>query len=107
MPDRLSPDELRRLLNLAARDSRTKEEVQYAVQTVRGWWETRRQQRLDWPMVVINAMRSGWGMRGFKQWQGRTSGQHEINARTGEPIVKSTPLTPERIEALVERQKGV
>lgn len=101
MPFPFHPQELERLLRLAAGDSRSLEEIRYASRTVRGWWLSRQQKRGDWVMVVLNAMRSGWALKGFKRYQSSTPAEHEINARTGEAVGKRTLITADLLAELV------
>lgn len=103
MPHPFHPVELKRMLELAAEDHRSLEEVSYAYRTVQGWWQTRQQKRGDWPMVVINSMRAGWGLRGFTHYQQRDPDQSKINPRTGEKFSKRTRLTSDAIERLVRK----
>lgn len=93
MPERWSAPELERLLRNAARLGFCKEEVEYATHSVRMWWETNRKPRTKWHLVVLNAMRQGWALRGF----GREQERRGRRART--------MLTDEVIGKLVARHK--
>lgn len=68
-PDRLSLDQLDRLLALCGKRGLTYAEARWLWIRVRGWWEARRQPRADWVMVAVNAVDAGWGLRGFKRWR--------------------------------------
>lgn len=72
--------EVERLLKIAGKDERTIEEVRYAIRTVRMWHagDPKKRARADWSMVVVNAMRSGWAMRGFKEWWTRSAKRNGI-----------------------------
>lgn len=83
--------EVEKLLRAAARDRRSMREVAYALQTVRAWAEANGRLRQDWAMVVVNAMRGGWGLRGYiRRFEGRKDG----------------PVTEAQIEAELERLRG-
>lgn len=71
MPERFSRHDQLELLVWASRKGFTAEELAFGIESVRAWWETRRQQRTDWPRVVQRAMREGWGLRGFDKEQKR------------------------------------
>ena len=102
MPEHFHPLELKRFLELAAQDRRTLEETRYAYRAVRGWWLACQEKRGDWVMVVINAMRAGWAMRGYRLWQSKDPNKKlPVNARTGEVLHPRTKLTKANIPSLV------
>jgi len=91
-PEKFSPDELQRLLAWAMRSGCSLDEVQFAWQSVRLWWETRQEPRANWVAVTMNAIRHGWGLRGYQRW-------HEKRGRA------SRTITPELIEKLVAQRR--
>jgi len=95
MPDRWNDNELRELLTRAGREGFTLEQVRYADSQVRIWWETNRQKRDRWHLVVLNALRKGkrWGLEGFE----------EHCQRKG--IRAQTPITAQRVEAIIRRRR--
>lgn len=107
MPNPMSPAEVERLLMLAARDRFGLEQVLHAIRVVRGWHETTGRLRKDWPMVVVNGMRTGWALRGFKEaWDRgvyRTKGAGLVRGQAE----TYTPLVRENIATLVERQRAI
>lgn len=75
------------------------EELQFATDTVRLWFEgdTTTRKRENWPAVLKSAMRAGWALKGFAQEMKRR-GVGQINSRTGELGMARTPISDERIE---------
>ena len=100
IPARFEARDRRRILERAARDGFSLEEATFAVAAVRLWAETNQRRRVRWDLVVTNALRQGWALRGFKQWQERQPG--EVNARTGLRLPKRTALVP----AVIDRVCG-
>ena len=98
IPERFSLQQIERLHRLAGEENFTMLEVWYATRSVRFWAEGKDIRRTRWVAVVMNAMRLGWGLRGFDRWATKRS---KLGSR-GESI------TPDRIHAMLEalRSKG-
>jgi hypothetical protein len=71
MPDPMPLDQVDRLLKIGSKHGFRLEEVQYGTLRTRMWWTTNQKMRADWPMVIINSMHSGWGLKGFGDWKAR------------------------------------
>lgn len=93
-PERFTPEDLQRYLELAAERGYTQDQASWAWRTVRDWAHTNGRLRIDWVLVALNALRTGWGLRGFM------AHRKELG-REG----RGRKLTAERIAALVERQR--
>lgn len=92
-PEHLAPADLCRLLELAAADGFRLEEVVFAWEQTMDWWERCREPRAQWHLVCRNGLRSGWALRGFRQYALRKG------------ITTMRELSPERIKRLVARQE--
>lgn len=103
MPAQFSAEEAEQLMRWCMRIGYTKEELRYAVEKVRTWAETRARAPLkrDWVRTVENAMQDGWALKGCKKWLEMDS--RAVNARTGEKIVKRTPITEDYIKSYLEK----
>ena len=71
MPEHFSLQQCERLYKRAQAWGFTVHELYFAVTSVRDWHASRGCMRKDWVAVIINGMRQGWALRGFKQWQAR------------------------------------
>lgn len=86
MPEKLSKKQVESLLRRCAKFGYSLEEVHFATQTVRAWYDGDRskRKRSDWVAVIRNAVVNGWGLRGFKEYQKRGMGRRlmpEIEGR--------------------------
>ncbi len=64
------------ILRLARKDGFSFNEVRFATRSVEYWaqgggGECKIVLKFDWPRTVANAMRLGWGLRNFANWQKR------------------------------------
>lgn len=104
MPQRFSASDAKRLLRWAIHMNLSVEQLRYAVETVRDWAETKAHAPLkkDWVRTVQNAIRMGWAMRGCEKYL-EASSSGVINPRTGQKIIKRTPITEEYIARYLAR----
>jgi hypothetical protein len=72
-PERLTPKQLRSVLNFARDESYSMERVRWAWMAVRGWWESREIPKKDWAAVTRNALKGFWDKAGFPDWMARRS----------------------------------
>ena len=93
IPERLSLAQVEALHRRAKTWGFSMEEVYFATITVRLWASGRgtKADRCDWLAVIINSMRLGWGLRGFKQWADRRS----LSTR-------GRPITDARVKELLD-----
>ena len=68
-PDPIPLDQVERILRLGAKDRFSYAQLLYARRSVEYWAMTNGKQRRDWPMVIVNAARLGWGLRGYERWR--------------------------------------
>lgn len=65
MPNALEDAEWERLVRLTARHGLSEDQLKYACRTVHGWSHSKLTKRADWVLVVMNAIRGGWALRGY------------------------------------------
>ena len=108
MPERLSRDELLRLFRLAQSWGFRLEHVYYATWSVRTWHDGQpsTRKREDWVMVILNSMRLGWGLRGFKAWLPRRPRPIFPTVEGPRDQDKLRFLTPEVVSKVMEILDG-
>lgn len=75
-PDPMPLDLTIRTMKLARADGYTFAELLFATRTVLYWANGGNKEghivyKIDWAMTIVNSMRLGWGLRGFKDWRTR------------------------------------
>lgn len=73
-PEPLSQEAKVKILELAKLDGFSFAQTAFATRTVKYWAEGGNRQgkivvKTRWPQTIVNAMRLGWGLRGFDQWR--------------------------------------
>jgi hypothetical protein len=66
MPTRLCDDDAQRLLRLTRPLGMSEDQLRYAARRVRDWSHANGRTRSDWVLTILNAIRDGWALRGYK-----------------------------------------
>jgi hypothetical protein len=66
-PDRLEPDDRESLLAWARAKGFTDSQVRWAFNVVKDWSHSKAERRADWVATTRNAMRDGWGLKGYRE----------------------------------------
>jgi len=66
MPARLAPDDADRLKRLAKPLGLTEDQIRHGCRVVRDWSHGSGKARRDWVLVIVNALRDGWALKGYK-----------------------------------------
>jgi hypothetical protein len=77
-PDPLPLDLVVRAMKLARIDGYTFAELMFSARTVLYWSNGGDKEghivyKVDWAMTIVNSMRLGWGLRGFKAWRSKNN----------------------------------
>ena len=65
-PESLTDEEKDRLLVWAQTNSWSKSQCAWAWNVVKDWSHSKQETRADWSATVRNALRDGWGLKGYK-----------------------------------------
>lgn len=66
-PERLDPEDRESLLAWARTKDFNESEVRWAFNAVKDWSQSKGERRVNWVAAVRNAMRDGWGLKGYRE----------------------------------------
>ena len=66
-PDRLDEPDRQKLLAWAATRDFTESHVRWGFNVVKDWSQSKAETRADWVATIRNAMRDGWGLKGYTE----------------------------------------
>lgn len=66
-PERLDPEDRESLLAWARSKDFNESEVRWAFNAVKDWSQSKGERRVNWVAAVRNAMRDGWGLKGYRE----------------------------------------
>lgn len=111
MPERLTPQQVVRLLKWGKRQGHTEEKIRYQTYRTRIWADTTGTKYIDWVKCIMGHLESGWAFeikRGhdpFRDWAERHGYMGKRNQRQ-EREVRRTRITDEMIAEWEERIDG-